>query len=156
MADKTYINFPKTQVPFSFELEIAKIKITMPLIELVTQEVYRSQILRVLNMENDTDTLNLTDDKPELFFGPEVDGRRQEGAIPPFYVSLNIHYKILHNAILDSSASHNLMPKVVMDRLGLEITKPYKHLYLFDSSRVKCLGLIKDIMSTWHKYLPRV
>ena len=37
------------------------------------------------------------------------------------------------------------MPKVVMERLGLEITRPYKDLYFFDSSRVKCLGLIKDL-----------
>ena len=61
------------------------------------------------------------------------------------YISLNIHEKILHNAILDYGASHNLMPKVVMDRLGLEINKPYKDLYSFDSSRVKCLGLIRDL-----------
>ena len=47
--------------------------------------------------------------------------------------------------MLDSGASHNLMPKVVMERLGLEITKPYKYLYSFHSSRVKCLGLIKDL-----------
>ena len=47
--------------------------------------------------------------------------------------------------MLDSDASHNLMPKVVMERLGLEITKPYKDLYSFDSSRVKCLGLIKEL-----------
>ena len=98
-----------------------------------------------MNLGSDTDTLNLTDDKPELLFGPEVEGKYQEGVVPPFYVSLNIHEKILHNAMLDSGASHNLMPKVVMESLGLEITKPYKDLYSFDSSRVKCLGLIKDL-----------
>ncbi|WP_208081126.1 hypothetical protein, partial [Bacteroides uniformis] len=32
-----------------------------------------------------------------------------------------------------------------MEKLGLEITRPYKDLYSFDSSRVKCLGLIKDL-----------
>ena len=80
-----------------------------------------------------------------LLFGPEVEGKFQEGAIPPFYVSLNIHEKILHNAMLDSGASHNLMPKVVMEKLCLEITKPYKDLYSFDSSRFKFLGLIKDL-----------
>ena len=37
------------------------------------------------------------------------------------------------------------MPKVVMESLGLEITKPYKYLYSFDSSRFKFLGLIKDL-----------
>ena len=47
--------------------------------------------------------------------------------------------------MLDSGASHNLIPKVVMERLGLEITRSYKDLYSFDSSRVKCLGLIKDL-----------
>ena len=37
------------------------------------------------------------------------------------------------------------MPKVIMEILGLEVTRPYKDLYSFDSSRVKCLGLIKDL-----------
>ena len=75
-----------------------------------------------------------------MFFGPEV-----EGGVPPFYVSLNIHDKSLHNAMLESGDSDNLIPKVVMERLGLEITRPYKYLYSFDSSRVKCLCLIKDL-----------
>ena len=63
--------------------------------------------------------LKLIDDKPQLLFGPEVEGKYQEGVVPPFYVSLNIHDRILHNAMLDSGASHNLMPKVVMESLGL-------------------------------------
>jgi hypothetical protein len=50
----------------------------------------------------------------------------------------------LQNAMLDSGASHNLMPKVVMDQLGLHITRPYKDMLSFDSMKVKCLGLIKD------------
>ena len=40
MADKTDVNEIKTPAPFSFEGEIAKIKITIPLTELVTQEGY--------------------------------------------------------------------------------------------------------------------
>lgn len=145
MVDKTDVNMSKTPMPFSFEEEISKIKITIPLTELVTQEVYRSHILKVLNIGNYTDTLNLTDDKPELLFDPEVEGKYQEGAVPSFYVSMNIHVKNFHTTMLDSSASHNLMPKVVMERLSLEITKPYKDLCSFDSIRVKCLGLIKDL-----------
>jgi hypothetical protein len=43
----------------------------------------------------------------------------------PFYISLNFHDKIIHNCLMDSGASHNVMPKVVMEELGLEITKPY-------------------------------
>ena len=47
--------------------------------------------------------------------------------------------------MFDSSASHNLMPKAVMEKLNLDITRPYKDLFSFDSSQVKCLGLIKDL-----------
>ena len=119
MYDKIDVNIIKTPTPFSFEGDIAKIKITMPLTELVTEEVYISQIFKVLNIGNDTDTLNLTDDKPELFFGPEVEGKYQEGVVPPFYVILNVHETIMHDVMLDSGASHNLMPKVLMERLGL-------------------------------------
>jgi hypothetical protein len=64
----------------------------------------------------------------------------------PFYISLNVHDKILHNYLMDSGSSHNVMPKVVMEELGLEITKPYQDLYSFDSKKVKCLGLIMDMV----------
>ena len=38
------------------------------------------------------------------------------------------------------------MPKAVMDELGLSITNPYHDLFSFDSRKVKCLGLIKDLV----------
>ena len=55
------------------------------------------------------------------------------------------------NAKLDSGSSHNLMPKGLVESLGLEVTRPYKYLYSFDSKRVKCLGLIKDMVVTLNK-----
>ena len=68
--------------------------------------------------------------------------------MPPFYVSLNIHDLILHNAMLYSGASHNLMPKVITDKLGLDITRPYRYLFSFESNKVKCLRLIKSLCLT--------
>ena len=132
-------------MPFSLEQEIFKIKISVSLTKLATQDVYRSQILKAFNITENNDIVSLNDDQQEILFGPKIEGRYQEGLVPPFYVSLKIHDKILHNAMHDSWASHNLMPKSVMESLGLEITRPYKDLYSFDSSRVKCLGLIKDL-----------
>lgn len=35
-----------------------------------------------------------------------------------------------------------------MDELGLDITRPYHDLFSFDSRKVKCLGLIKDLAIT--------
>jgi hypothetical protein len=77
-----------------------------------------------------------------------VDGQTENGFVTPFYISLNIHDLIFHHAMLDSGASHNLMPKVVMGKLGLEVTRPYKDLHSFDSSKVRCIGLIKDLCIT--------
>ena len=37
------------------------------------------------------------------------------------------------------------MPKLIMEKLGLEVTRPYKDLFSFDSNKVKFLGLIKDM-----------
>ena len=94
-------------------------------------------MLKVLNLGNDANIVNLTDDIPEVLFGPKVEGKFQEGATLPFYISLNIHDQILHNAMLDSGASHNLMPKVVMERLGWKSqdhTKNYIHLIQVESN----------------------
>ena len=67
-----------------------------------------------------------------------------------------MHDIILHNAMLDYGASHNLMPRVVVEILGLEVTRPYKDLISFDSKKVKCLGLMKDLVVTLARFPPRV
>ena len=59
----------------------------------------------------------------------------RDDSSPPFYTSLNIHDKVLHNCLMDSGASHNLMPKAFMEELGLEVTRAYHDLYSFDSRR---------------------
>jgi hypothetical protein len=100
----------------------------------------------MLNMEETSDTLNIQDDDPAILFGPRVEESNDVDEVPPFYVSMKIHEMTLHNAMLDSGASHNLMPKVVMHQLDLDITRPYKDLFSFDSGKVKCLGLIKDLV----------
>jgi hypothetical protein len=81
-------------------------------------------------------------------FGLEVDGQTNNGVVAPFYISLKIHDLILHNAMLDSGASHNLIPKTMMEKLGLEVTRPYKYLHSFESNKVKCIGLIKYLCIT--------
>ena len=66
---------------------------------------------------------------------------------PPFYISLNIHDNILHNSLLELGASKNIMPKVVMDELRVNNTKPYHDIFSFDSRKVKFLGLIKYLVT---------
>jgi hypothetical protein len=77
-------------------------------------------------------------------FGPHIENDKDY--VAPFYITLTVHDHLLHNCMLDSGASHNLMPKEIMDKLGLQITRPYQDLYSFDSRKVKCLGMIKDLV----------
>lgn len=57
----------------------------------------------------------------------------------------------LNNIMFDSGVSHNLMLKIIMDILGLDITRPYKDLFSFDLREFKCLGLIKYLVSILHQ-----
>lgn len=41
--------------------------------------------------------------------------------VPPFYVTLKGHDFLLYNCMLDSGASNNLMPKVIMDQIQLQL-----------------------------------
>ena len=89
------------------------------------------------------DLVNLQDEMSAVILGPLVEDRYDSS--PPFYTSLNIHDKVLHNFLMDLGASHNLMPKIVMEELGLEVKKTYHDLYSFNSKKVKFLGVIKDL-----------
>jgi len=79
-----------------------------------------------------------------VVFGPHVE--EHDSSTAPFYVTLVVHDILLQNFMLDLGASHNLMALFFMEQLGLQITRPYRSLYSFDSKRVKCLGMIKYLV----------
>jgi hypothetical protein len=119
----------------------------VPLSKLVKHEDFKKSLSKLLHSEpscHPTNSVNLQDENPAVILDPMVEYR--DDSSPPFYTSLNIHDKVLHNCFMDSGASHNLMPKTVMEELGLVITKAYHDLYSFDSKKVKCLGVIKDFL----------
>jgi hypothetical protein len=91
-----------------------------------------------------TDVINLQAENHAITVGTRIEYGSY--ASPPFYISLNVHEKIPHKCLMESGASHNGMPKVFMEEPGIEITKLYQDLYSFDSKKVKCLGVIKDLV----------
>jgi hypothetical protein len=143
----------KSPYSFSFENEIQKIKIPVPFLELVKNEEFKRYLSNMLQLDssyNSIDSMNLEDKKPIVILGHLVEDR--DDSSPTFYTSLNIHDKLLHNWLMDSGASHNLIPKNFMDDLGLEITKTYHDLYSFDSIKVKFLRVIKDLVVTLFQF----
>jgi len=80
--------------------------------ELMKNDTFKQTILKSLepkSMSDVVDVVNLQDAKPTIVLSPMVEDHEETS--PPFYVSLNIHDKIMHNFLLDTGASHNLMPK---------------------------------------------
>ena len=141
----------KSMQNFNLENELCKIKIPMPFTELIKNPSYKNLVLKMIGSSNSqvpSDTVNLQEENPKFFIGSSLTEKTKNDASesPPFYITLTIHEQMIHNCLLDSRESHNLMPKAVMEDLGLSITKPYHDLYAFDSRAVKCLGVIKDMV----------
>ena len=63
---------------------------------------------------------DVTEDLPVILH--TMDSRKEDH--PPLYVSLMIGDLLLHNCMLDSSSSSNVMTKKVMNQLKLRPTKP--------------------------------
>jgi hypothetical protein len=136
---------PKPPSSFIFEHEIQKIRILVPLSELVKNEDFKRSLSKMLQSEPPqltTNSINLQYENKAVILGPMVEDR--DDSSPPFYTSLNIHNKVLHNYLMGSGASHKLMPKIVM--IGTGSNKAYHDLYSFDSRSVQCLGVIKYLV----------
>ena len=123
---------------FSLENEFGKIKIPMPFTELMKNPSYKNSVLKKIGSANNQplfDTVNLQEEIPKIFIGSALAEKTENeaSASPPFYITLTIHEQMIHNYLLDSGESHNLMPKAVMEALGLSIEKPYHDLYAFYS-----------------------
>jgi hypothetical protein len=88
----------------------------VPLTELLKNEPLKRFIVKVLKLPSSTissHVITLQDENPTIIVGPHIEAGSD--ASPPFYISLNVHEKIMHNFLMDSGASHNVMPKVFME-----------------------------------------
>ena len=79
-----------------------------------------------------------------------MDSRKEDH--PPFYVSLMIGDLLLHNCMLDSGSSSNVMTKKVMDQLKLRPTRPYQNICAMDYREVDVVGLIQNFPVRLDKY----
>jgi len=134
---------------FNVEKELERVKIPIPLLELSKNPRYKNQVSKWIQntlVDAESDIISLQDEKPTVVFGPSSD--MIDEIVPPFYVTLKKNDSMLYNCMLDSGASHNLMPKTMMDHFKFDITRSYHDLYTFGSKRVPCLGLIKDLVVT--------
>lgn len=86
----------------------------------------------------------LEEEDPEIVLHAKHLGRKI-GKHAPFFISLLVNELVLHNCMLDSGASTNIMPLREMQQLGLEVSRLYRNVCGVDSRPIQVCGLIKDL-----------
>lgn len=77
--------------------------------------------------------------------------RMGKNKLPAFYMTLEIDEYILHNCLVDFGAAIIIMPKVVCDVMGLPLTRTSIGVLQLDSTLVKMVGFIKDMVLKVHR-----
>lgn len=138
------VSVPSTSQPDDNVLQrvrtaISKTVFQVPLseyIQLTGSQSHTSEMLGLHVKKDESD--------PPIMLQSEVINRI---GIPPFYMSLNLGRDIVHNCMLDSRASTNVMPLRVMRQLGLDVHRPYRNMCGLDSKSMPVQGVITNMLS---------
>ena len=79
-----------------------------------------------------------------------VEGTSKKSKPSPFYLSLIIGDKIVHNCMIDSGASSSIMPRCVADQACLKYEPMIKHVLQLDGTLVIIVGIIKGLRMALH------
>ncbi|KAH9304017.1 hypothetical protein KI387_008421, partial [Taxus chinensis] len=79
---------------------------------------------------------------PKVYLGTSL--VKSQLNVDPFFTTLVIKDKLLHNYMFDFGASCNVMPLEVMNELGIKVTV-YGKCTAMDSREVPVVGCVKDL-----------
>lgn len=133
---------------------LLKLNITLPFMEVAKIPQQRENLLKILD---DADT------RMEVVV---INSKRQQShslakpraKVPSFYITIENHEVVLHNYLIDSGATNNIIPLSVMQALGMECTRHYEtgeSIYAIDSRKVSAYGEIKDFCA-WIYATPHI
>jgi hypothetical protein len=151
------VNQTKTSLQMTYNVvdELTRLWITLPFMEVVKIPQQRENMLNILD---DTSLSNPRIEATVINTKQQYVPVKPRGKIPPFYISLENHDLKLHNCLVDSGATNNIMPLSIMEALGMECTKYYEtgeSIYAIDSRKVPAYGEIKDFCA-WISVAPHI
>jgi hypothetical protein len=122
--------------------DLSKIGITLPFTEVVKIPQQRENIMILLDDPSGKTKVVVISPKQSH----NTSTVKLRGQIPHFYMSIENHDVELHNFLVDTGATNNIMPLAVMEALGMSCTKYYEtgeSIYAIDSRQVPAYGEIK-------------
>jgi ribonuclease HI len=72
--------------------------------------------------------------------------RKEKRFVPPFLLTFEIFNRNLHNCLVDSESSSNIIPLSICKKLNAVPLKSDKHVIQLDMTQVKVIGELKDMM----------
>jgi hypothetical protein len=142
---------PKSNMYASSELNIdlggwlSNAKMLVPVSEIMKIPSQREKLLKAIDCPSqksiDIPPTRTYQDAPVIL--QNMDRGNQKNR--PFFLSLLVNDFILHNCMLDSGATSNVMTKKVMEQLNLRISRPYHNICAMDSRTIEVHGLIKGL-----------
>jgi hypothetical protein len=120
-----------------------KAHVSVPFLELLKIPAQKENLEKFLGFEEVTEVAK---DDP-IVLQTMNQGRMVVNVLFPSLLLVND--MLLHNCMIDSGASTNVMPLKVMNQLGLKTTRPYRNVCAMDLREIKVLGLIKDLQLSW-------
>lgn len=137
--------------------ELNKINNLVPFKELILLLGQKEAVSCFFNLGS---TIDPSEERPHIYLSTNKNGERlgkkNPNDPPPFYTMLLVNGLCLHNCMVDSGASNNVMSLEVMNELGLTISRPYKNLQVMDSREVQVLGIIQNLEVRLQAYPDRI
>ena len=146
---------PTSELNFDLGNWVNNAKVSIPVTELLKIPSQRAKLLSAIEV---TQREEKHSDEPE---DEEIVLKSMNCYVgnedhQPFYVSLIVNDRLLHNCMLDSGASSNVMTKKVMEQLNLRVSRPYHNICSMDSKRIEVCGIIKDLQVFLAAYTDRI
>jgi hypothetical protein len=117
----------------------------MPFIEVVNIPQQRENILKLLDEPAGRIEAVVTSPKQSQ----NTSAIKLRGKVPPFYISIENHDVSLHNCLVDTGATNNIMPLEVMEALGMSCTRYYETgeiIYVIDSRKCQLMEKLNIYM----------
>jgi hypothetical protein len=91
-------------------------------------------------------SMDNTTPKRQSIVNASLTGQRSRSTTPPFLITFDIFNRNVHNCMVDSGASSNVMPLKVCEKLNVKPEESDIQIIQLDRTRVKVIGELKNVL----------
>jgi hypothetical protein len=107
MKQQIVANQTKTPQPMTYNImdDLLKLRITFPFMEVVKIPQQRENLLKILDDADTRMEVAVINSKRQQSYS----SAKPKAKVPPFYITIENHEVVLHNCLIDSGATNNII-----------------------------------------------